>query len=55
MPTLSVAAPQLRSISAELTAVAVRVPGAEGGVVSGVPLTAVVMSVWIAAAESALL
>ena len=36
MPTLSVAAPQLRSISLELAAVAVSVPGAVGGWVSTV-------------------
>ena len=43
MPTLSVAAPQLRSISAELTAVAVRVPGAVGGWVSTVLVVALAM------------
>ena len=36
MPMSSVAAPQLRSISLELAAVAVRVPGAVGGWVSTV-------------------
>ena len=48
-------APQDRSISLLETAVAVSVPGCDGGVVSGPALTGVAWSVWIWAAVSATL
>ena len=54
-PTLSVEAPQDRSTSLPETAFAVSVPGCDGGVVSGVEVTAVAWSVWIWAAVSATL
>ena len=54
-PTLSVAAPHERSISPALTADAVSVPGAEGGVPSVEAEIGVFMSVWMAAAFSAML
>ncbi len=47
--TLSVAAPQLRSIRPLLIADAVNVPGADGATVSGTAATGVAMSVWICA------
>ena len=50
-PTLSVAAPQERSISLGPLTDPVSVPGADGGCVSVEPPIGVAMSVWIAAAE----
>jgi hypothetical protein len=50
---LSVEAGHDKLICDDDTAVAVRLTGADGGVVSGVPLTAVVMSAWISATLSA--
>ena len=52
-PTLSVEAPQERSTSPLEAAVAVSVPGGDGGVVSGPLFTGVVWSVWIWPAVSA--